>query len=152
MTPDEFWDLVAKLEHESLDFKRGVPDDIRETISAMAMTDGGLIVHGVRDDRTLVGCPLSQNTADRIKRYAYECGIEVAMREFAVAGFRLTITEVPEVRGRIVTTPDGRLLRRVGGDCQPLRGDAIARRSPCTTARWWMWRIKHGSPCWSRDN
>ena len=126
MTPDEFWDLVGKLEHESLDFKRGVPDDIRETIPAMAMTDGGLIVHGVRDNRTLAGCPLSQNTADRIKRYAYECGIEVAMREVEVAEFRLTITEVPEVRGRIVTTPDGRLLRRVGGDCQPLRGDAMA--------------------------
>ena len=34
---------------------------------------------------------------------------------------------MPEVRGRIVTTPDGRLLRRVGGDSQPLRGDAMAR-------------------------
>ena len=39
----------------------------------------------------------------------------------------LTITAVPEVRGRIVTTPDGRLLRRVGGDSQPIRGDAMAR-------------------------
>lgn len=39
----------------------------------------------------------------------------------------LTICAVPEVRGRIVTTPDGRLLRRVGGDSQPLRGDAMAR-------------------------
>ena len=39
----------------------------------------------------------------------------------------MTITAVPEVRGRIVTTPDGRLLRRVGGDSQPIRGDAMAR-------------------------
>ena len=39
----------------------------------------------------------------------------------------LTITAVPEVRGRIVTTPDGRLLRRVGGDSQPIRGDAMGR-------------------------
>ena len=38
-----------------------------------------------------------------------------------------TGSAVPEVRGRIVTTPDGRLLRRVGGDTQPLRGDAMAR-------------------------
>ncbi len=42
-------------------------------------------------------------------------------REVRVDGTPLTIVEVPEVRGRIVTTPDGRLLRRVGGDCQPLR-------------------------------
>ena len=33
-----------------------------------------------------------------------------------------TGSAVPEVRGRIVTTRDGRLLRRVGGDAQPLRG------------------------------
>ena len=33
-----------------------------------------------------------------------------------------------EVGGRRpFTTPDGRLLRRVGGDAQPLRGDALAR-------------------------
>ena len=40
---------------------------------------------------------------------------------------KLTLCAVPEVRGRIVTTPDGRLLRRVGSDAQPLRGDALAR-------------------------
>lgn len=127
LAPGEFWELLGKVEHESLDFKRGVPSDIADTIPAMAMTDGGLIVHGVQDDRTLTGCPLSQNTADRINRYAYECGVEVVMREVTVGDVELTITEVPAVRERIVTTPDGRLLRRVGGDCQPLRGDAMAR-------------------------
>ena len=127
LTPDEFWELLGEAKHESLDFKRGVPADIADTIPAMAMTDGGLIVHGIRDDRVLTGCPLSQNTTDRVKRYAYECGLEVAMREVTVGDIKLTITEVPAIHGRIVTTPDGRLLRRVGGDCQPLRGDAMAR-------------------------
>ena len=37
------------------------------------------------------------------------------------------MTVVPEIHGRIVTTPNGRLLRRVGGDSQPLRGDAMTR-------------------------
>ena len=127
LTPQKLWELVGKVEHESLDFKRGVPSDIVDTIPAMAMTDGGLIVHGIRNDLALTGCPLSQNTADRIKRFAYECGVEVAMREVTVDDVKLTITEVPAIRGRIVTTPDGRLLRRIGGDCQPLRGDAMAR-------------------------
>lgn len=44
-----------------------------------------------------------------------------------VDDIELTICAIPEIRGRIVTTPDGRLLRRVGGDCQPLRGDGLAR-------------------------
>ena len=124
---DAFWNLFGRVEHEQLDFKRGVPDDVRDTIAAMAMTHGGLIVHGVDDQRNIVGCPLSQNTQDRIKRIAFECGVDVQVREVSAGERKLTICAVPEVRGRIVTTPDGRLLRRVGGDAQPLRGDALAR-------------------------
>ena len=44
-----------------------------------------------------------------------------------MAGTAITAVAVPEVRGRIVTTPDGRLLRRVGSDCVPLVGDALGR-------------------------
>ena len=124
---DAFWSLFGRLEHEQLDFKRGVPDDVRDTIAAMAMTHGGLIVHGVDDRRNVVGCPLSQNTQDRITRIAFECGVDVQVREVVAGERKLTICAVPAVRGRIVTTPDGRLLRRVGGDAQPLRGDALAR-------------------------
>ena len=127
LSVDAFWELFGRLEHAELDFKRGVPADIRDTIAAMAMTHGGLIIHGVDDRRVLVGCPLSQNTQDRITRIAAECGVDVLLLGLAVGDLELTICVVPEVRGRIVTTPDGRLLRRVGGDSQPLRGDAMAR-------------------------
>ena len=91
------------------------------------MTRGGLIVHGVDDRRTFVGCPLSQNTQDRITGIAGECGVDVQLLALSVGELELTICAVPEVRGRIVTTPDGRLLRRVGGDSQPLRRDSMAR-------------------------
>ena len=127
LAADEFWGLFGRLEHEQLDFKRGVPKDVRDTIAAMAMTRGGLIIHGVDDSRNIVGCPLSQNTQDRIARIASECGVDVQIREIIVGGLELTICAVPEIRGRIVTTPDGRLLRRVGGDSQPMRGDGMAR-------------------------
>ena len=93
----------------------------------MAMTDGGLIVHGVDNDRSIVGCPLSQRTQDRIHRFAAECDVDVQVRAIRVDGTELTLTFVPEVRGRIVTTPNGRLLRRVGGDSLPLRGDSLRR-------------------------
>lgn len=122
-----FWELFGRVEHERLDFKRGVPDDILETIPAMAMTDGGLLVHGVDSSGRITGCPLSQNTQDRITRYANECDVPVRVRAVSVGGIELTITSVPEIRDRVVTTPNGRLLRRVGGDCQPLRGDALTR-------------------------
>ena len=127
LSPKEFWALFGHLEHAGLDFKRGVPADTRDTIAAMAMTRGGLIVHGLDDQQALVGCPLSQNTQDRITRIATECGVDVQLRPIVVGDVELTICAVPEVRGRLVTTPDGRLLRRVDGDSQPLRGDAMGR-------------------------
>ena len=128
LTVEEFWDLFGRREHEALDFKRGVPDNLAETIAAMAMTDGGIIVHGVEDrDLNLVGCPLSQNTQDRITRRGVACGVAVRVRAIRVGEHELTITAVPEVADRVIATPDGRLLRRVGGDSQPLTGDAIGR-------------------------
>ena len=59
LAEDEFWGLFGRLGHERLNFKRGAPSDVRDAIPAMAMTDGGLIMCGVVDDRRITGCPLS---------------------------------------------------------------------------------------------
>lgn len=121
-----FWDLVGSLEHELLDFKRGAPD-LTAIVPAMAMTDGGVIALGITDQRRITGCPLSQNTFDRVTQSAHACGVEVQLKEVQIDGTPVTLVAVPEVRGRIVTTPDGRLVRRVGSQNQPLVGDALAR-------------------------
>ena len=128
MTVEKFWEVFGPREHATLDFKRGVSADaVLDAIPAMAMTDGGLIVHGVANDRSIVGCPLSQRTQDRITRFAAECDVDVRVKAIQVGGTELTLTFVPQVLGRIVTTPNGRLLRRVGGDSRPLRGDSLRR-------------------------
>lgn len=138
LSAEAFWRLVGTVEHETLDFKGGPNDSFKELLPAMAMTDGGIAILGVSDDddqREIVGCPLTQKTQDRITQYANECDIQVKLKSFMVDEFELIVVEVPEVSDRIVTTPNGRLLRRVGGDSQPLQGDALAmfvldRRGP----------------------
>ena len=127
LDPAEFWRLFGDQEHEELDFKKGVSADVTNTIAAMAMTHGGLLIHGVADDRTIVGCPLSQNTREQITRRAAACDVEVEVRSLRVGGRELTITAVPQISDRIVTTPQGRLLRRHGSQSVPLRGEAMAR-------------------------
>ncbi|HKH17489.1 MAG TPA: ATP-binding protein [Solirubrobacteraceae bacterium] len=126
LRPRAFWRLVGRLEHETLEFKRSA-HHLRDAIPAMAMSAGGAIVLGVTDERDLVGRPLDQETLDRITAAACECGVEVAVREITVGRVPLTIVLVPAIRDRIVTTPDGRLLRRIGSTNQPLRGDAVSR-------------------------
>ncbi len=127
MSSDEFWDLLGTSEHESLEYKRGAPDATLDAICAMAMTEGGLIVLGVDNQREISGCPLSQHTRDRIMRFADECNVEVQVRAIAVGETECTVIAVPAVTGRVITTPNGRLLRRVGSFNRPLRGDDHAR-------------------------
>jgi ATP-dependent DNA helicase RecG len=121
-----FWRFAGRLEHEQLEFKRS-PAALKEAIPAMAMSRGGVVVIGVTDERRLVGHSLDQDTLDRVAAAAYEAGVDVDVREIAVGGRPLTLVVVPAVPDRVVTTPDGRLLRRVGSANQPLRGDALTR-------------------------
>jgi ATP-dependent DNA helicase RecG len=128
--PDEeaFWQLLGQIEHEQVEFRSRPDSRLAVTVSAMAMTDGGLIVLGIRDrPRVIDGCPLDQQTLDRVTMTGRTVGVDLILKEVTVDGTRVTLVGVPEVRGRIVTTPDGRLVRRVGSSSVPLVGDALAR-------------------------
>lgn len=128
--PDEqtFWDVVGVLEHEHVEFRIRPDARLANTIAAMSMTDGGVIALGIQDrPRAVQGCPLDQQTLDRVTTHGREVGVDIVLKEVVVGNVRVTLVGVPEVRGRIVTTPDGRLLRRVGSSSVPLVGDAMAR-------------------------
>jgi ATP-dependent DNA helicase RecG len=124
---EQFWLLVGPLEHEQLDFKLKPTDRLSDTIAAMAMTDGGVVVLGISDDHAIVGCELNQRTLDRAMAAGHAVGVDIAIKALELDGFPVTVIGVPEVRGRIVTTTDGRLLRRLGSSTQPLIGDALGR-------------------------
>jgi predicted HTH transcriptional regulator len=136
MSARAFWRRFGALEHERLEFKRSA-EHVQESIVAMAMADGGVVVLGVTDDRRLVGCAVDQRTLDRIALVAHETQVDVAVRPVRVGGTPLTLVFVPAVRDRVVTTPDGRILRRLGSANQPLRGDAVARFVRERDARAW---------------
>ena len=121
-----FWARFGRIEHESLEFKASA-NNLREVIPAMAMTCGGVVILGVTDDRRLCGCRLGQRTFDAVMRRGQEAGVDIEVEPLTVAGVDLTVIHVPRVSNRIVTTSDGRLLRRVGSDNVPLRGDALAQ-------------------------
>jgi ATP-dependent DNA helicase RecG len=121
-----FWARFGRVEHESLEFKASA-NNLREVIPAMAMTCGGVVILGVTDDRRLSGCGLGQRTFDAVMRRGQEVGVDIEVEPVSVAGVDLTVIHVPRVADRIVTTSDGRLLRRVGSDNVPLRGDALGQ-------------------------
>lgn len=122
----EFWARFGAIEHERLEFKTS-PNHLREVIPAMAMTAGGQIVIGVTDERRLAGWRLDQQTLDEVMRRAQESAVDVEVQPLTVGRVPLTVVTVPHVTDRIVTTTDGRLLRRVGSDNLPMRGDQLVR-------------------------
>jgi ATP-dependent DNA helicase RecG len=126
MTARGFWRRYGRLEHARLEFKRSA-SGLQESIVAMAMSSGGVVIAGVADDRRLIGCAHDQLTLDRIALVAHETQVEVSVQPVFVGRTPLIVVVVPAIRDRIVTTPDGRILRRLGSANQPVRGDAVAR-------------------------
>ena len=121
-----FWRRFGRVEHERLEFKASAAN-LREVIPAMAMTAGGQVVLGVSDKRRLVGCALDQQVLDAVMRRAQDAEVDVRVEPLVVGRVGLTLVTVPQVRDRIVTTSDGRVLRRVGSDNLPLRGEQLVR-------------------------
>jgi predicted HTH transcriptional regulator len=121
-----FWRRFGRLEHERLEFKRSA-NHVLESVVGMAMADGGSILVGVTDDRRIVGCAPVQATIDRLMLVAFDTEVELSLRLLRVAGKPIVLAQVPAIRDRVVTTPDGRVLRRIGSANQPVRGDAVAR-------------------------
>ena len=126
MTRRAFWRRFGRMEHEQLEFKVSA-NHLLESVVAMAMTRGGTILIGVSDARRIVGYAAGQEGLDRIALVAQETQVELDMRRLCVGGIEVVAIGVPAVPDRLVTTPDGRILRRLGGTNQPLRGDAVAR-------------------------
>lgn len=126
MSRRAFWRRFGRLEHERLEFKRS-PASLQESVVAMSMNAGGTILVGIADDRSVVGWPLDQAALDRVAFVAHETGVPVRVRELLVRGTPVLMIAVPRVGDRVVTTSDGRILRRLGSANQPLRGEAVAR-------------------------
>ena len=126
MSRRAFWRRFGRVEHERLEFKLS-GNHLAESVVAMAMTCGGTILVGVSDEPALVGHAVDQAALDRITLVAHETQVDLEVTCLGVGRTNVIAIAVPAVAGRIVTTPDGRLLRRLGSTNQPVRGDAMAR-------------------------
>jgi ATP-dependent DNA helicase RecG len=126
MSERAFWRRYGRVEHERLEFKASVRH-LGESVVAMAMTHGGTILVGVSDDGRVPGCRVDQEVLDRVATVSDEVQVDLRADRLAVAGVTVLALTVPAVAPRVVTTPDGRLLRRVGSTNRPLRGEAVLR-------------------------
>ena len=149
MRPRAFWRFAGRLEHEQLEFKRSA-GHLKEAIPAMAMSRGGVLVLGVSGRPPARRPRARPGDARQGRRGRVRVGRRRRRARHHGRRPALTLLVVPAVPDRIVTTPDGRLLRRVGSANQPLRGEAVtrfvlARALPADVPRVWTPQVE-GAP------
>lgn len=128
MTPTEFGRFVMR-ENERIELKTGVGrKPLQATLVAMSNTDGGYILIGVTDDRTVVGHRRDQGVDDDIHGAAFDAS-NVGRFEIANLNVGDTTVVVIEVHTRtddVAYTSDGRVLVRQGGHNRALLPREVA--------------------------
>jgi ATP-dependent DNA helicase RecG len=135
MTVDEFARFVAR-EHEHLELKTGAGRrPIQETMVAFTNVDGGAILVGVKDDRTVLGRRRDQGLDDDIHGAANDAHSvgRYEITEISVGGKPVVAILVNCRNDAAAQTSDGRVLVRQGGHNRALFGrellELLAARS-----------------------
>lgn len=135
MTGAEFGIFVAR-EHERVELKTGTGrKPLQATLVAMSNTEGGYILIGVADDRSVVGCRRSQGVEDDVHGAAFDASNvgRYEIGEIEVGGKPVVVVEVWPRSDDVASTSDGRALVRKGGHNRALLpreiADLYARRA-----------------------
>lgn len=128
MSADEFRALVAR-EHERIELKTGTGRrPLQATMVAMSNTEGGLIIIGVTDDRTIVGRRRDQGVDDEIHGAAFDASNvgRLDISEVLVGEKPVVVVEVHPRVDDVAATSDGRVLVRRGGHNRALLPREVA--------------------------
>ena len=101
--------VIAEGEHQSLEFKAGMPSDLRRHIAGMANAAGGTILLGVEDDGSVHGFELTDGIWRKILDEAKACDPPVRVR-VGQWGEAVEI-EVFESDDKLVAVKEGVYLR-----------------------------------------
>jgi len=101
--------VIAEGEHQSLEFKAGMPSDLRRHIAGMANAAGGTILLGVEDDGSVHGFELTDRIWRKILDEAKACDPPVRVR-VGQWGEAVEI-EVFESDDKLVAVKEGVYLR-----------------------------------------
>lgn len=139
MTPDEVRTLISQGEGQRLEFKRSLAEleTGARAAAAMANTEGGHILFGVRDDGTILGAEIGAQTRERVVRAITDNTdptLYPSVEYVELDGRTVIVVTVPrsEDRPHLVR---GRAYKRVGAaDVQMSRAEyerlLLARRQP----------------------
>ena len=110
MTPEELNALIGQGEGPMLEFKESLPSSLARELAALANTQGGTILLGVRDDGTVAGVEDSNHLRARIRDIARKCDPPVQVWEESVG--KVLAVHVNEGEVKPVQCRDGFFARQ----------------------------------------
>lgn len=123
----DFTRLIER-ETDQIELKTGVSaEKVQEAMVAFSNAEGGAILIGVKDDRTIVGRALDQGTDDaihRAARTARDLG-RYRVREIEVGQARVVAVIVQRRQEGFAQTSNGRVLQRRGAANPALMGEDL---------------------------
>lgn len=117
MTVAEFH-LYVEREHERLELKTGAGrKPLQEALVAFSNTEGGTVLVGVRDDRTVAGRRRDQGLDDDVHGAAHDAHHvgRYEIRDVQIGGLPVVAVVVQPRMDEVAQTSDGRVLVRRGG-------------------------------------
>lgn len=126
-TAEEFAHFVAR-EHERLELKSGAGRrPLQEALVAFSNGDGGVILIGVTDARTVLGRQRTQGLDDDIHGAVADAHYvgRYAIREVTIEGKPVVAVIVEPRLDEVAATSDGRILVRRGGHNRAVLGQEL---------------------------
>ena len=139
MTPDELRQRILRWEDLHTDFKQAVKDnsELAKDLVAFANSDGGQLIVGVGEDRSIVGVSDVDRLLLRIDDVAFNrCSPPVtAIPEVLnITGAEVVVVNVPKGDQRPYATAEGRYYIRSGARCRRASREELLRLFQATNA------------------
>ncbi len=128
----ELHERISRWENLRTDFKEAVgsPDELAKDLVCFANTDGGQIIIGIAEDRSLVGVEDPDPVHRRIDNIAYnncEPPITVVQETVEIEGKTVVVINVPKGAQRLYRTNRGRYYIRTTSGCRDASREELLR-------------------------
>ena len=121
--------------HTDLKERLGVPRELSKDLVCFANTDGGQLIIGVRDDRTLVGVDDPDRVSRMVDNVAFnncQPPLTVVQEVFEEAGKKIVVVNIPKGAQRPYCTNAGLYYVRTSSGCRQASREELLRMFQAT--------------------
>lgn len=116
--------MALENEHQKLDYKETFGENTLKTLSSFANTEGGMVIIGVRDDKTLKGINYSNDKiAEITEKIVSKLGIHPMLTVEKESG--KDVLKISVQKSRVPVSLNGKYYKRVGNTTREMQSEEL---------------------------